>query len=131
MGWTGRNSGDTSVAVVHEAIHNLTSACPEELSAAIAFGNLGALVLGDHPLYLNQQRCFRIVVKRRSIQILDLDSVPGQLVSDQDLVSIAASQPVGRQAPDLLEQAGFGRVAKCIQTRAVKSRSGVAIARVF
>jgi len=91
MGRTGWTSGDASVSIGNESIHNLTSASSEELSAAVAFGDLGALILGDHTLHLNQQRGLRIVANRRSVEVVDLDAMPGQLVADQDLVRIAAS----------------------------------------
>src|SRR5881394_1818840 len=71
-------SGDTSVSVRHESIHNLTSASSEELAAAVAFGDLGALILGDHTLHLNEQRGLRIVANRRSVEVVDLDAMPGQ-----------------------------------------------------
>ena len=35
-----------------------------------------SLILGDHTLHLNKQCCFRIVVKRRSINVVDLDAMP-------------------------------------------------------
>src|SRR6266852_2980394 len=95
MAWTGRTSRNASVAIGNHAVDDLTSPSTEEPSAPVAFGDLGAFVFSDHALHLNEQSGFSIVVKRRSIQVVNLDSVPGQLVGDQDLVSIAASQPVG------------------------------------
>jgi hypothetical protein len=127
----GRTSGDAPVTIRHQAMDNLTSTSPEKPSAAVAFGYFGALILGDHTLHLNQQRCFRIIVKRGSIHIVDLDAMPGQLIGDQDLIRVAARQTVRRQAPDVLDQASFGSIAESVQTRPVKTRSRVAIVRIF
>jgi hypothetical protein len=126
-----RTPGDTPVTIRHQAMDNLTSTSPEKPPAAIAFSYFGALIFGDHTLHLNQQRCFRIIVKWGSIHIVNLDTMPGQLVGDQDLIGIAARQAVRRQAPDMLDHASFGSIAECVQTRPVKTRSRVAIVRKF
>jgi hypothetical protein len=73
-----------------------------------------ALIIGDH-LHLNQQRGLRTVANRRSVQIADADAAPGQFFGDEDLVRIAASEPVRGDATHLFEEAGFGGIAKCIQ----------------
>jgi hypothetical protein len=57
--------------------------------------------------------------------------MPEQLVGDQNLIRIAASQSVGSQAPHLREQAGPGSIAKCVETGAVEASSGVTIVNVF
>ena len=90
-----------------------------------------SLILGDDALHLNQQCGFRIVVEQRSIEIVDLDAMPEQLVGDQNLIRVAARQPVGGQAPDVFEHAGFGGIAQCVQTRAVEASPGVAVIDIF
>jgi hypothetical protein len=77
MGWTSRTSGDAAKPMRHESKHDFTCARSEELAAAVAFGNLGAFILRNHPLHLNQQRGFRIVFERRGIEILHPDAMPG------------------------------------------------------
>lgn len=126
-----RTSWNATVAEGNQAVDDLTSPSTEESSTTVAFGDLRAFVLGDDALHLNQQRGLRIVTKRRSIEVANLDSVSQQLVGDQNLIRIAASQSVGGQAPDLIEQTGFGRVAKCIETGTVETRPGVAVVDVF
>src|SRR6185437_10632231 len=103
----------------------------EESSTTVAFSDLRAFIFGDDALYLNQQGRFRIVVNRRSIEVANLDAMPEQLVGDQNLIGMAASQSVGGQAPDLLEQAGFGGVAQCVETGTVEASPGVAVIYVF
>src|SRR5689334_17763581 len=57
--------------------------------------------------------------------------MPGQLIGDQDLVSIATSQPIWRQAPHLLEEAGICGIARCVQTGAIEAGTGVTVVGVF
>jgi hypothetical protein len=71
-------------------------------AAAATLENLGALVLGDHPLYLQQQ-----VVLRRSpngpIQKHQFGSGPAKLLDQQNLIGVAARQPAGLASPEMVE----------------------------
>src|SRR5438067_313653 len=101
MARTGRTSRNATVAIGKQAVNDLASPSTEEPPAPVAFADFGTLVFGDHALHLNQQRGFRIVVKRGGIDVVNLHSMPEQPVSDQNLIGIASSQSVGSQAPHL------------------------------
>ena len=70
--------------------------------APAAFQDLGALVLGDNALDLEQQ----VVLGGAADRVVEEDHVgpgPPELLNQQNLVGIAAGQPVRRQdvdAPD-------------------------------
>jgi hypothetical protein len=74
-------------------------------------------------LNLHQQGRFGIVLEGRSVQIGDLDPMPGEFVRDEDLVGVAARQPVWSETPDLLEQTQFGGVPQRVESRPVQARS--------
>jgi hypothetical protein len=124
-------SGYTPEAIGDQAVHDLPGPRPKEPPPTVAFRYLRALIFCDHPLNLDQQGRLRVIVERGSIQVENPDAVPGQLVRDQDLVGIAASETVWREAPDLFEQAGFGGVTERVETGTVEPGPGVAIVCVL
>src|SRR4051794_28718812 len=96
------------------------------LAASAAFEDLGPLVLGHHALDLEQQ----VVLRReadRPVEEDDLDPGAAQLVHQEDLVGVAARQPVGRVDVDAIERAGGGRVAQALEGRADERGPAVAL----
>src|SRR4051794_791287 len=96
------------------------------LAAPAAFEDLGPLVLGHHALDLEQQ----VVLRReadRPVEEDDLDPGAAQLVDQQDLVGVAARQPVGRVDVDTIERARGGRVAQALEGRADERGPAVAL----
>src|SRR5690349_1115012 len=87
------------------------------LAASAALEDLGPLVLGHHALDLEQQ----VVLRReadRTVEEDDLDPGAAELVDQEDLVGVAARQPVGRVDVDTIERSGGGRVAQPFEGRA-------------
>src|SRR3954452_16760881 len=96
------------------------------LAASAALEDLGPLVLGHHALDLEQQ----VVLRReadRPVEEDDLDPGAAQLVDQEDLVGVAARQPVGRVDVDTIERAGGGRVAQALEGRADERGPAVAL----
>jgi hypothetical protein len=86
--------------------------------AAHPLGDLGALVLGDHPLELAQ----KLVLGRAGALGLagedDLHPHTLKLLEQQHLIGIAAGEPVGRVAQQYLEGALRRAVAQPLERRA-------------
>src|SRR4051812_20667991 len=96
------------------------------LAAPAAFEDLGPLVLGHHALDLEQQ----VVLRReadRPVEEDDLDPGAAELVDQEDLVGVAARQPVGRVDVDAIERARGGRVAQALEGRADERGPAVAL----
>ena len=93
-GRSGAVAGQPAVAVGHPPGDDFPGAGAEQLAAAVAFGDLGPLVFGDHALHLGEQLGLRVVVDRGRVGERDLHAVPGQFVEHDDLVGVDAGQPV-------------------------------------
>src|SRR4051812_14442250 len=94
--------------------------------APTAFQNLGALVLGDHPLDLQQQ----VVLGRagdRAVEEDDLSAGAPELLHQQHLVGMAASQPVGGMDIETIDAAGRHGIAQPLQRRAQQAGAAVAL----
>ena len=79
------------------------------LAPSGALGDLGSLVLGDHPLELDHQ----LVLGRpgsRPLHEPDLGAGPGELVDEKGLVGVAPGQAVGRVAEDDVDGSLGGEV---------------------
>src|SRR3954449_11489930 len=96
------------------------------LAAPAAFEDLDPLVLGHHALDLEQQ----VVLRREADRPVEEDDLaPGaaELVDKEDLVGVAARQPVGRVDVDAIERARGGRVAQALEGRADERGPAVAL----
>ena len=69
--------------------------------ASAALQDLGALILGDHPLDLEKQIVFR-GAPDRAVQENDLGPGATKLVDDEHLVRITPGKAVGRMNVDAL-----------------------------
>jgi hypothetical protein len=108
---------DAAVAVGDRVPENLPLPRTIELSAPIALGDLGALVLRNRPLDLQHQDRIRII-RRRRVEKDHRNAQPLELLEDQDLVSILAGQAVGGVYQHGLECAGLGPVPQPVELRA-------------
>ena len=100
-----------------------------ELAAAESLAEHGPLVLGDGPLDLEQELVVG-VVGDRPVDELDLAAGPAEFLQQEDLVGIAAGQPVGAVDRDDVELALAGGVAEAVEGRAIEPRAGVALVDV-
>jgi hypothetical protein len=98
-----------------------------QLAAPGSLADLGALVLGDHPLELAQQL---VLGRRAALGLLgedDLDAGAGELLEQQHLVGVAAREPIGRVAQQHLEAALGDTVAQPLERRPGERRAGEAV----
>ena len=79
--------------------------------------DLGALVLGDHPLDLEQEVVLGAGTDR-SVDEHHLGTGPSELLDQQDLVGVAARQAVGSEDVDAVDQTARHPVAQPLQSRA-------------
>src|SRR5262249_51466145 len=87
------------------------------LAAAAPLHDLGALVLGDHALDLDQEVPRRIIAVGVA-QEDDLDAAAGGRLEDQDLIGIFAGEPIRVLDVEAVEGPGGGLVAEPLQGRA-------------
>jgi hypothetical protein len=128
----GGGAGDPPVAVAGFPGDDLPGAGTEQLAAPVPFGDLRLLVLGDHALHLGEQHCLRVAVGQAGgVGEPHRDPEAGQLVQHEDLVGVGPGEPVRRQAPHQLEQAGLGGVAQRVQAGPVQPRAGLAVVDVL
>jgi hypothetical protein len=128
----GAGAGDPPVSVAGLPGGDLPGAGAEQLAAAVPFGDLRFLVLGDHALHLREQRGLRVAGGQvRGVGEPHADPEAGQLVQDEDLVGVGAGEPVRGQAPHHLEQAGLGGVAQRVQAGPVQPGAGLAVVHVL
>ena len=81
------------------------------------------------PLDLEQELVVR-VVGDRPLDELDVAGGLAELLQQEDLVGVAAGQPVGAVDADDVELALAGGVAEAVEGRAVEPRAGVALVDV-
>ena len=84
------------------------------LPATAPLEDLGPLVFGDHPLHLKQQSLLR-VLPDRVVEEDDLEAAALELFEQEDLISIFASQTVGRVDVEAIDQAGGRSIAQAFQ----------------
>jgi hypothetical protein len=100
--------GDVTIAVGGAAGTPLAGAGLLELAAAESLGEDGPLVLGDRPLDLEQELVVR-VVGDGPLDELDGAGGPAELFEQEDLVGVAACQPVRCVDADDVELAASRR----------------------
>ena len=121
--------GDVAVAVGGLAGDPVAGPGLLELAAAEPLGEDGPLVLGDRPLDLEQELVVR-VVGDRPLDELDVAGGLAELLQQEDLVGVAAGQPVGAVDAEDVELALAGGVAEAVEGGAVEPRAGVALVDV-
>ena len=84
------------------------------LPAPAPLEDLGPLVFGDHPLHLQQQSLLRVLANR-VVEEDDFDAATMELFEQQDLISIFASQAIGRVDVEAIDQAGGRPIAQAFQ----------------
>ena len=122
-----RLRSDPPVAVGHLPEEHLAGASAVQLAAAVALGDLRALVFGDHALDLDQQLGLRVIAGRRTVEEADRHAEALELFEDQHLVGVGAREAIRAQAQDGVQRAGLGRVAQAVQRGAVQPRARVAV----
>jgi hypothetical protein len=123
LGWVAVTLGEIAVAV--------TPVCPgDELPApgllqppaAGAFVNLRPLVFRHHPLHLGKQLPLRSIAKG-ILQKHPLDVELLELLDQQPLMSVVASQTIWGQNHDRIKLAPLGAVSEPVQRRPVQSHA--------
>jgi hypothetical protein len=97
-----------------------------ELATADPLEDFGPLVLGHHPLHLQQQ----VVLRRLSDLVVeedDLDVAPPEFIDEEHLVHIGPGQTVGRMHVEPVEDSGRRLIAQPLQGRADQRRAAVAV----
>jgi hypothetical protein len=97
-----------------------------QLPAPRPLQDLGALVLGDDALDLQQQIVLRPLAQR-AVQEHQLDAAMLQLVHEQRLVGIAPRQAVGRMHVQAIDGPRRGLVAQPLQGGAHQGAAAVAL----
>src|SRR5262249_53338768 len=87
-------------------------------TATTALGNLGSLILGDHPLKLNQELIFRSL-QRRSLHKNQLYPTAGELFRQQYLICVLAAETIRR-----VDQHGGNLALRRQVAYRLQSRSG-------
>jgi hypothetical protein len=122
---TSRKFADVPVPVGRSAEHvyrSTPSRVPLPPSAPL--GDLGPLVLGHHPLHLEEKILFRGPADR-TVQEHHFDPAAAELFEQQHLVGITTSQPVGRVDVESVENTGRSLVTKSLKGRPQQSRPTV------
>ncbi len=99
---------------------------PMRLAAAGPFQDLGALVLGDHALELHQQCVFGAVAARALDEHHGRAGL-GELLDQQRLIGVLASQPVGRVDQQHVHRDLADQIAQLFQRRPDQTRPGLAV----
>ena len=84
------------------------------LPASAPLEDLGPFIFGDHPLHLEQQLLLRLIADL-VVEEDDLDAAALELLDEEDLISIFASQAIGRVDVEAIDQAGGRLIAEAFQ----------------
>jgi hypothetical protein len=115
-----------AIAVWGTAAEIMAIPRPLQLATAEALAEHGALVLGDGALDLQQQLVVR-VVRDRMVQERHLAANATELLEQDDLVGIAAGQPVGAEHRDALDGSVAHRVAQGIEAGPIEPTAAVSL----
>ncbi len=96
------------------------------LTAPGALQDLGAFVLGDHALHLQQQIVLR-GMPQLAVQEDDIDAYALQLVYEQHLVGVLARQPIRRVHVEAIHPSRCRHIAQLLEGRAHEGRPAVAL----
>jgi len=103
----------------------LSSAQFAQPTTTHSVGNQGAFVFGHGPSNLQDELVVRIIT-HRTVQELNVTTVPFQFLQDQDLMNILACQAVGSRDQHQLELGHRCPVTQTVQARTVQLGSAVA-----
>jgi hypothetical protein len=78
--------------------------------------DLGPFIFSDHPLHLEQQLLLRLVADL-VVKENDLDATALKFLHEEDLISIFASQAIGRVDIEAIDQASGRSIAEAFQSR--------------
>src|SRR3989475_7136223 len=87
------------------------------LATPVTLDDLGPLILGNHPLHLQQQVVFR-ALPQGSVEEHDLDASASALIHQQDLVGIFPGQAIWRVDRESVHAARGEHIAQALQRRA-------------
>ncbi len=87
------------------------------LATPVTLDDLGPLILGNHPLHLQQQVVFR-ALPQGSVEEHDLDASASELIHQQDLVGIFPGQAIWRVDRESVHAARGEHIAQALQRRA-------------
>ena len=93
--------------------------------APAALEDFGALVLGDHPLHLQQQVVLGTAADR-AVEEHDLHARAAELLDQEHLVGIAPGQAIGGMDVEAIDDTGRHRVAQPLQGRTKEAGAAVA-----
>ena len=124
-------AGNAHVAVGGPPAHRLPGPGPEQLPPPGPLGDLGPFVLGDDGLDLGQEPGLGVGGHVGGVEVADGHAVAGQFVGDEHLVGVGAGQPVGREAPQHLDETGLGGVAQGVEAGPVEPGAGDAVVEVL
>ena len=96
------------------------------LAPAAPLQDLGPLILGDHPLDLEQQVILRRLAQR-AVEEHDLDAGTPELVDEQHLIGIAPGQPIRGVNVEAVDEARGDGIAKALQAGSLQGGAAVAI----
>ena len=110
--------------------NELAAPCFFQSATTRAFDNLGAFVLGDHPLHLRQQDALGRITE----WVLEKDQPRvelAELLDEEPLMAILASQSVRRKNHDGVEFTALRAVAQPVERRAVEPPAAETIIYIF
>src|SRR5262249_12266879 len=113
-----------SISIRRSAAEPVALAGLLELAAAEPLANDGSLVFGHGSLDLKEQ-LIPWVVRDGPVEKDDLAACLAELLEEQDLIGILASEAVRTQHGDDIGDAQLHRVAESVQGGAIESRSSV------
>src|SRR5262249_44773240 len=118
---------DVTVAVGRAAEHvDRSTACGVLLASAATLHDLGAFVLGDHALDLEQKVLFGATADRVAEED-DLDATMGEVLDDQDLIGILARKTVRIEHVEAVDGPGGGLIPEPLEARAGQDTPAVAV----
>ena len=94
----------------------------------MAFDDLGALILGDHALHLQEQVVFRALAQG-TVQEHDLHPGTSELIDQQHLVGVFAGQAIRRVDIEPVHTARGDHIAQALQRRADQRRPAIAFVK--
>ena len=103
---------------------------PVALAPAAALEDLRALVLGDHPLHLQQEVVLR-GLPERPVQEDHVHAGAPELIHQQHLIGVFAGQAVGRVDVEPVQPAGGGPVPQPLQRGPDQGGAAVALVEVL
>ena len=95
------------------------------LATAVAFHDLGALILGDHPLHLQEEVVFRALAQR-PVEEDDLHPGTPELLHQQHLIGVFARQPIGGVHIHAVHRTSRDDITQALEGRPNQGRPAIA-----